>query len=282
MENDYPKAKIDIHGRAESVADVRFSSMCTPQSAAASLIAETDRLAAALAGAQPATPVSSCPGWDLRSLLKHVGRGHRWAAQMVAARATEVLPPREVVGGRPPEGGAEVEAQWLRESARELLDAVAAVGENTPVWTFTGPKPAAWWIRRRLHEATVHRADAALATGQEFDLSPDLAADGVSEWLDLLAARPARSGDDAPLAPGTTLHLHATDEELGVSGEWLLREDGGAVVWEHGHGKGDAAVRGTASDLLLGVLRRIPADGVRLQVLGDAGVWERWLRTTGF
>ena len=36
----------------------------------------------------------------------------------------------------------------------------------------------------------------------------ELAADGLSEWLDLLAARPA--GRPAPCAR-QTLHLHATD-----------------------------------------------------------------------
>lgn len=255
--------------------------MPTKESAAASLIAENDRLASVLAGADPSTPVPTCPGWDLRSVLKHVGRGDRWAAQMVADRATEALPPREVVGGRP-EGD---ESDWLRGGVRELLDAVTAVGADSPTWTFTGPKPAAWWIRRRLHEATVHRADVVLALGEAFDLAPDLAADGVSEWLDLLAARPP--APDPPLAAGATLHLHATDDELGAAGEWLLRGEavegsGAAVTWEHGHGKGDAAVRGTASDLLLGVTRRIRGDDARLEVLGDAAVWPRWLERTGF
>lgn len=253
-------------------------------SAAASLTAENDRLASAVAAADPSTPVPTCPGWDVRSVLKHVGRGDRWAAQMVAGRATEVLPPREVVGGRPPEGGRDAEAQWLRDGVRELLEAVGSVGPDTPIWTFTGPKPAAWWIRRRLHEATVHRADVTLALGRAFDIAPDLAADGVSEWLDLLAARPA--AEDGPLPAGTTLHLHATDEELGAAGEWLLRgesaDGGAAVVWEHGHGKGDAAVRGTAGDLLLGTTRRIAADDARLQVLGDAAVWTHWLGRTAY
>ncbi|MDN5916781.1 MAG: maleylpyruvate isomerase family mycothiol-dependent enzyme [Pseudonocardia sp.] len=258
--------------------------MSAPGSVPAHLTAENDRLASALAAAEPSTPVPTCPGWDLRSVLKHVGRGDRWAAQMVAGRATEVLPPRDVVGGRPPEGGADAEADWLRGGVRELFEAVESVGADTPIWTFTGPKPAAWWIRRRLHESTVHRADVTLALGRTFDLAPDLAADGVSEWLDLVAARPA--SEDGPLAAGATLHLHATDDALGAAGEWLLHgeaaDDGSAVAWEHGHGKGDAAVRGTASDLLLAVSRRIPADDARLQVLGAAAVWTRWLDHTKF
>ncbi len=248
---------------------------------AATLVADTDRLAALLAGADPSVPVPTCPGWDLSQLLKHLGRGHRWAAQMVASGATEPLNPREVVGGKPPDGGPEVVAEWLRDSVTELLDAVTSVGADAPVWTFTGPKPSVWWVRRRLHEATVHRGDAAIALGRPFDIAPDVAADGVSEWLDLLAARPA-GDDEPPLPDGATLHLHATDESLGAAGEWLIRSDAGRVVWEHGHGKGAAAVRGPAADLLLGTLRRLPADTDRLEVLGDRDIWTTWLARTGF
>ncbi|WP_226365751.1 MULTISPECIES: maleylpyruvate isomerase family mycothiol-dependent enzyme [unclassified Pseudonocardia] len=247
---------------------------------AAVLLSENDRLATLLTTADPATPVPTCPGWSLLQLLRHVGRGHRWAARMVATGATEALDPREVPGGKPPEGGPEVAAQWLRDGATELLDAVVAAGPTAPVWTFTGPQPSAWWVRRRLHEATVHRADAAVALGAPFPIDPQVAADGVSEWLGLLAARPA--ADEPPLADGATLHLHATDDVPDAAGEWMVRGAGGRVVWEHGHGKGDAAVRGTAADLLRGVTRRIPADDDRLQVLGDAEVWTGWLARTGY
>jgi hypothetical protein len=61
-----------------------------------------------------------------------------------------------------------------------------------------------------------------------------------------------------------------------------VRSEGGRVAWEHGHGKGAAAVRGSAADLLQAVLRRIPADDPRLQVLGDAAAWRTWLERTPF
>ena len=67
--------------------------------------------------------------------------------------------------GEPPEGGL---VDWLRGGPQAILDAVAEVGPDTPVWTFTGPRPASWWIRRREHEVLVHRADAALALGPDF------------------------------------------------------------------------------------------------------------------
>jgi uncharacterized protein (TIGR03083 family) len=242
------------------------------------LVDENLRLGELLATADPEVPVPTCPGWTLRQLLTHVGRGDRWAAMIVRDRAQERVDIRTVPDGKPP---AHDPVGWLAGSARLLVDAVAATGPDVPVWTFTGPKPAAWWIRRRLHEATVHRADASIALGLPFTIEPGLAADGVSEWLDVLASRPAPEAGPA-LADGATLHLHATDEGLGTDGEWLVRSADGRLAWEHGHGKGAVAVRGSAADILQAVMRRIPADDPRLQVLGDETAWRTWLERTPF
>lgn len=246
---------------------------------AAALLEETRLLAALVREADPDVAVPTCPGWTLRQLVRHVGRGHRWAATIARDRRADALDPREVAGGKPSSEDPATVTAWLVESAQELLDGVAAAGPDTPVWTFLGPRPAGWWVRRRLHEGTVHRADAALALGVPVEMDAAVAADGVSEWLGLLAARAAQ--DPPALADGATLHLHATDE-LGADGEWTVRGGGGRLTWEHGHGKCDVAIRGTALDLLLGVLRRIPADDARLQVHGDTGTWTTYLARTGF
>ena len=132
---------------------------------------QNELLGELVGGADPAAPVPTCPGWNLSQLVRHVGRGDRWAAQIISDRVDHYLDPRTVRDGKPP---AEPEAlvPWLNDSPRTLLEAVAAAGEDTPVWTFIGPRPAAWWVRRRLHESTVHRADAALALGLDYDLEP--------------------------------------------------------------------------------------------------------------
>jgi hypothetical protein len=65
------------------------------------------------------------------------------------------------------------------------------------------------------------------------------------------------------------VHLHATD----VEGEWLVTLGGSTVAVEHGHAKGDAAVRGTAADLHLWLWGRVPLD--RLEVFGDPAIAER-------
>lgn len=246
----------------------------------ASALTEQNRILGQLyRTADPEVEVPTCPGWTLRTLVTHVGRGDRWAATIVRERADSAVDIRTVAGGRPPRDADGI-AGWLTDGVDELL-AAAAVAPEALVWTFIGPRPARWWVRRRLHEATVHRADAALAIGAGYELPAELAADGLSEWLDLVAARPVRDAP-GPLADGATLHLHATDPDLGQAGEWLVRGTPDGVSWAPGHGKGQAAVRGPAVALLLAALRRAPADDPRLEVLGDATSWRTWLDGTGF
>ncbi|MBC6461186.1 maleylpyruvate isomerase family mycothiol-dependent enzyme [Actinomadura sp. HBU206391] len=227
--------------------------------------------------ADPSTPVPTCPGWTIQQLFRHVGRGHRWAAQIVRDRVEDYLDPRTVRDGKPP-SDPDGAIEWLHGGARTLVDAVADVGADTLVWTFLGPRPAAWWVRRRLHEATVHRADAALALGMRYELAAPLAADGITEWLDRLAAE-RRNGHSAPLDSGVTLHLHATDD-LDSPGEWMIQADQDGISWGHGHGKATTAVRGRAVDLLLALLRRRSAADAGVQILGAQEVWTTWLNRT--
>jgi hypothetical protein len=59
-----------------------------------------------------------------------------------------------------------------------------------------------------------------------------------------------------------------------VAGEWIVHEDDdGALQLERRHEKGDAALRGSASDLLLALWRRIALDA--LDVVGDGAVAQR-------
>jgi uncharacterized protein (TIGR03083 family) len=229
--------------------------------------------------ADPALPVPTCPEWTIQQLFRHVGRGDRWAAQIVAEQRDAPLDPRTVSGGKPP-ADPEQAIEWLHEGAQLLIDAVDKTGPTAPVWTFTGPRPAAWWIRRRLHEATVHRADAALALGLPYELGPALAADGISEWLDIIGQ--TRGDGPAPLDAGGTLHLHASEDTLDGAGEWSISLDGDALVWDNSHTKAGAAVRGRAVDILVALTRRQSSAEAGVEVLGDQSIWDTWLERTGF
>jgi len=79
---------------------------------------------------------------------------------------------------------------------------------------------------------------------------------------------------------GKVVHFHVTDE--GVDGEWLIRGGPGGVTVGTGHGKGDMALRGPASDVLLVLLRRLPPDDPAVQVLGDRALLDNWLADTPF
>jgi hypothetical protein len=78
---------------------------------------------------------------------------------------------------------------------------------------------------------------------------------------------------DQPL--GGSLHLHAIDS----LGEWLITDDDDRHLRvERGHQKGDAALRATASDLLLMIYRRVGTGAG--EIVGDIGVVERFLART--
>lgn len=216
--------------------------------------------------------------------MRHVGRGDRWCAHIVAEQSADYIDPRNVPGGKPPASRDEL-IGWLHDGPRALIDAVARTGPDTQVWTFLGPRPAKWWIRRRLHETVVHRADAAIALGAAFDVDTAIAADCITEYLERVVIRAdaeGPAGGDRPLGDGQSLHLHATDPGLGDAAEWTVlgRPDG--IALDREHGKATAAVRGPVRDLLLAVVRRGSAQGLGLDVFGDEHVWDTWLARTPF
>ena len=132
-----------------------------------------------IAAGDPATPVPTCPGWTLKQLFRHVGGGNRWAGQIVSDRMQEALAFDAVRDARAP-ADPRAAIDWLDAGARILVAATAA-DPDIQVWTFTGPQPARWWVRRRLHEVVVHCADAAIAIGAPFDPYPALAADALQD-----------------------------------------------------------------------------------------------------
>jgi uncharacterized protein (TIGR03083 family) len=197
-------------------------------------------------------------------LVWHITGVHYFWAAIVAGRLLdpEAVPPLERPGGFPA-----LLARY-REGVEHLAGVLAAADPLTPVWTWARQKDAGFVIRHQAQETAVHRWDAEQAAGRQFSIEPALAADCVDEFLDLTAV--FRLEGAAPMRG--SVHLHPTD----TAGEWMVSEDhAGALVVEKAHGKGDAAMRGPASDLLLVLYRRLEP-GV-LETFGDAGIIERFL-----
>jgi hypothetical protein len=100
-------------------------------------------------------------------------------------------------------------------------------------------------------------------------MAPDVAADGIDEYLEVFVAV-TRMLNTAPAGP--PIHLHCTDTE----GEWLLELPAGERVLTREHRKGDVALRGAAEDLLLVVWGRKTPEAASVDVVGDATVLDRW------
>jgi uncharacterized protein (TIGR03083 family) len=256
-------------------------STISPERLCAEIIGSTVTLAKLADGADLASPVPTCPAWNLRQLITHVGRGHRWAAAIVATRSAEFIPFRQVPGGKLPEDQRQ-HSEWLRAGAAGLVSAIRIAGDEV-VWTHLGLRPATYWARRMAHETAVHRADAQIALGHQPEIDPPTAADGIDEWLGFLSS-PAPGEDRPPLAhlDGRVLHVHATDEGLAGAGEWLILPTPDGVTVRAGHGRGDVAIRGPASALLLLLVRRLPPTHPAVEVLGDRALLYALLAASPF
>jgi uncharacterized protein (TIGR03083 family) len=212
----------------------------------------------------PARLVPACPGWDAGRLATHLLGVHR----MVTHAVTTGAPPP--AGERPawPRGAAALRAE-LAGSGAALVALLAAADLDRPVWSFIpGQDTVAFWCRRMTHEHAVHRVDAQQAAGLPVVPVPTpVAVDGIDEWLMIANERtlPRRA---TPLVLGGSVHLHATD----AVGEWTIRSVGGRLVSTPGHGKGDAAVRGPASTLMLGLWARADLLGPDVERFGDPAV----------
>jgi uncharacterized protein (TIGR03083 family) len=235
--------------------------------------AEIARMASVTDGAAPTSPVRGCPGWDLAKLVKHTGIVHRWAAAVVATRATEPIAHNALDVGLPADPAQY--PQWLAAGAAPLVTVLRDAGPAAAVWAWADDAGSGWWARRMLHETTVHRADAEITLGLEPSIDPRVAADGIDEFLANAPHGSRPSKRLAELPSGQSIHLHATDEGLGEAGEWLISL-GDGYAWSHGHAKGSLAVRGPAAVLLLLAYGRVGPDDERLTFLGDESLIATW------
>ncbi|MFD5571925.1 maleylpyruvate isomerase family mycothiol-dependent enzyme [Streptomyces cadmiisoli] len=249
---------------------------------------QTDLLRSVVtSGADLSATVPTCPDWSLEQLVRHVGRSLRWVELLVRTRAEEDIPEERVPGGDGPraEGDPAALGEWLAESAQMLVRALRAAGPDAKVWGWAGIPDAGFWARRMTHEVTVHRADAALAARLPYEVAPEVAADAIDEWLEIVAFVQRTAPEDAARelrGPGLGIHLHATDAGPEADAEWLIELTETGIVWRRGHEKTTVALRGPLTAVLLAFYRRLDLDDPRIEVLGDRELLEFWLERATF
>jgi uncharacterized protein (TIGR03083 family) len=218
---------------------------------------DSERFYATADAADLTRSVPSCPDWAIADLVWHLGEVHWFWGTDVERRAAD---PDEIEQAKPPRPSDRDLIAWGRAQADRLIRVLDTTPDDVPVWTWAldvSGHNVGFVRRHQVQEAAVHRWDIENAAGGPAQpIEPDIASDSIDEVLTITLPWDARP--DKPL-PGT-VHLHCTD----TVGEWFVNADGAV---ERVHAKGDVAIRGAASDLLLALYGRVPiAD---LDVVGD-------------
>lgn len=151
---------------------------------------EADRLAAVLAGTDPAAQVPTCPEWTADDLLWHLTEVHEfWAAILREGATTEEEVQRIEEAKTPrPEGRDELLARRAAATAA-LLEQLEAHEDKDPAWFWFSEVQGVGATRRmQPHEATVHRVDAELAAGldQLSPIAPEDALAGLDHVLQVM------------------------------------------------------------------------------------------------
>ncbi|MFD3483974.1 maleylpyruvate isomerase family mycothiol-dependent enzyme [Streptomyces sp. NPDC058665] len=252
----------------------------------AELATQTGLLRSCVEGADMTVPVPTCPGWTLGQLLRHVGGTHHWAESVVRTRATGPVP-EDLVNDVSADADADPEAvdAWVAEGAAGLGDALRAAGPAERVWTPGPGGTTAFWARRMLFEAVVHRADASWAVGAEFTVGDDVAVEGIDEWMgfgtvpEVIEPRP---GVPPLLGPGRTLHFRGP----GAAPGWLVDLTGDTVACHRADGPAPettaVTVRAPLPDLLLLLYARRSAKPAPIEITGDARLLDLWVERSGF
>ena len=223
-------------------------------------------LIAKVAHGNLARPVPSCPNWTMSHLVWHCTRVHNAIVQIVVDKVQgfDKLRPYKRVED-------DVLINTFVDGATSLIDVFKSTPPDTEIWSWVGPAPLTWAIRRMTQETMVHAWDAATAIGPAPTMPGDMASDGIDEFLHNFL----RLQRESMPAPGGSVHIHCTD----VHGEWFIDEpEAGNIVITREHAKGTCAIRGNASQLLLVLWRRQPLSTV--EVIGAQDVAERFVERT--
>jgi uncharacterized protein (TIGR03083 family) len=238
----------------------------------AGLREQTEGFARAVADGDPEAIVPTCPEWRLRRLVAHLGQAHRWGAELVRKGTPVPVPdPEDADPGTPGEWG-----QWLRAGAGELVEAVREAGRDAEVWSFVGVVPASFWLRRMCCEAAIHHYDAAVTTGAAYEIAGELAAEVITEGMELMSHPRAETfKPELALMRGAGERL--AFQPRGMDG-WVISRLPEGPRWERGDGPGDVVVSGTVTEIMLVLSGRIPPG----DVTGNRALLEHWLAHSAY
>jgi uncharacterized protein (TIGR03083 family) len=239
--------------------------------------AKTFAEAAGRAGLDSEVP--TCPGWDVRDLVRHLAEIHLWAAAQVSNRATKMwVDDLSELSGYWPELAVfwpedEALLDWYLETNANLVRELESAPADLECRTFLpAPSPLAMWARRQAHETAVHRFDAEHAGhAKETDFDPEFAADGIDEILLGFSPR----GTSFAVEESSAMAVRATDTDE----QWhVTMAPDGITTFKgtdfKGVGRADVTLTGAASDLYLTLWNR--GKDPALEVTGDSDVLETW------
>ncbi|WP_157254654.1 maleylpyruvate isomerase family mycothiol-dependent enzyme [Nonomuraea typhae] len=230
---------------------------------------------------EEAPDVPSCAGWTMSDLVLHLSGVHRLVTALIEERRSEPVNPAELVGQLPSDtaGWPDPETaptrgplppglvDWFAEGAAVLEGVFATMDPALEVWTWSAERTAGFWSRMQVIEAAVHRWDAEYALGEPQDMDAELAADAVRQTFEVMVPS-RRAWKPARPTAGETYRFVRTDGDE----EWVVCFADEQV--RLGGFPADVTVSGTASELMLFLWQRIPAD--RLTVSGDTQVLDRY------
>jgi uncharacterized protein (TIGR03083 family) len=212
--------------------------------------------------------VSWSDRWTVGTVARHVAGTHHVVAEIVRGRPDADF---GLFGDlQTPAKDSPEFVEWFRSGTASLLEQLSSVPAGDKCWSwFTPGGRVGWWARRMALEAVVHRWDTDAARGRSFSVVPEIASDGIDEFLDVFVAT-ARATHDAPAGPTISLECSDRSERW-----WLdLADHGGRTVSREPR---DASlrIRGSAQELLLMLWGRIPVNA-GVEATGDVGALDRW------
>lgn len=231
------------------------------------IVSHTRGLASIAEESGLATAVPTCGEWTMGDLVTHLFDVQSFWVHIIGRRPAG---PDTYEFPEPPDDPVFA----LRAANGHLADLLASADPGEHAWSWSDDHTVGFTIRRQIHEAVVHHADAALGAGVALPpVDPLIAADGVDELVDvMLTGIPAW----ATFLPNVQfVRVHATDTDdrwtmslgsiSGTSTDSGVTYDGLPAADRVGDDvRPDLTIAGSAVDLLLWAWGRISPEALSL------------------